>query len=198
MLHANSLCSECDEVRQRERKRQDLIAGTRKSVPERLAEVSFAGAKDPAAVARVRACDPAKIDRIVLMGPAGAGKTSLAICALLWVAEAIGAPGYFVTAFDLARARANHQLGSEAPMVDAAMKRRVVAIDELGREGSTALSAVEEVIHYRHAHKLPTIYTTGVTADALRARYDDGICRRIFEDALVIPMRAAVPARMAA
>jgi DNA replication protein DnaC len=124
---------------------------------------------------------------MVVLGPAGSGKTSLACAILRARAAKFGkATGTYATAFALTKARQEHRLGDgEAPRVALAMSCRLLLIDELGAELGRN-TAVPEVIHARHEAELPTMYTSGFSLDELAAKYGSGICRRLFEGATVI------------
>lgn len=104
-------------------------------------------------------------------------------------------PGLFVSAIDLGVARAHERLGREAPLVERAMGAPLLVLDDLGAEQLTALSAVGDVIHKRHAGMMPTIISTGFAEQGIAARYGDGIARRVFEGAVVIRVGASRGAR---
>lgn len=143
-------------------------------------------------------------NRVVIVGPAGAGKTSLAAAMLRSRTERLlptDRGGFFVTALRLAMARAGWGLGDgEPPEVWRALHTPILVLDELGAEANIATSAVSEVIHERHANNLPTWVTTGQcepdggsmkfdaphVASWMSKRYGDGISRRLLEGATVI------------
>ncbi len=137
-----------------------------------------------------------------LLGPAGVGKTSGAVMNAhlrtlrqdgrqqedvyflrfrLWHAR-------FVTSMCLARARSQHKLGAgEAGEVEEAVGARLLVLDELGAEQGRD-SATAEVIHRRHEADLPTIWTSPFTREELKAKYGDGIVRRLWEGATIIQL----------
>jgi DNA replication protein DnaC len=145
---------------------------------------------------------------LVLSGPAGAGKTALARA--VWFERALAridcvrrddfiatwqeedsfhVRALFATAHDLAKARREHRLGDgEAPLVDDAMTVDLLLLDELGADSTRGDDAVGEVVHQRHAHERPTIYTTAFSLDELAERHGDGVARRVFEGATVITL----------
>ncbi len=128
---------------------------------------------------------------VVLLGPAGSGKTVLACAILMATAAQLKTRGRFASTFTLAKARQEHPLGEgESPVVHRAANAKVLVLDELAAEFGRN-TAVQEVIHDRHAHDLPTIYTSGFSPDEISKRYGDGIARRVFEGATVIPLGAA-------
>lgn len=130
--------------------------------------------------------------RVVFVGPAGSGKTSLAI-AMFKAAldaeqprESRRAGHLYVSAYRLAKARAMHPLGEgEAPLVSQALSAPVLLLDEVGGEDVRHASAVAEVIYERHADGRTTWITTGADPEKLATRYGGGIARRIFEGATV-------------
>lgn len=133
-----------------------------------------------------RAAASVRAVRCTFVGPAGSGKTSLAAAMFnAWCdvhARAGGRLPMFVRAYELARARRNASLGTEAPLIAAALTCPLLVVDELGGDPDVHASAVYEVIHERHASDLATWITTGVGPKELAARYGAGITRRVFEE----------------
>jgi DNA replication protein DnaC len=144
---------------------------------------------------------------VLLCGPAGSGKTSLAVSiahrrASLQVAtQHPSCPypefrtwrGSFITSMELARARSQHRLGEgEALSIRAAVGARLLILDELGAEIGRD-SATAEVIHRRHEQDRDTIYTTPFSLSDLSKKYGDGICRRLFEGGTVIALGGMKP-----
>lgn len=126
---------------------------------------------------------------VVLVGPTGSGKTSLAVACMR---ERRGA--LFVPAEKLDRARIEHKTGAgEAPLVARCMRVPLLVIDDVGQDKPTALSATESVILERSREGLPTWITTGlggtvasVSGELARA-YNAGVARRLSGDrALVV------------
>lgn len=118
----------------------------------------------------------------LLVGPAGSGKTSLAVAAMRSV------PGsFFIKAERLERARIEHRAGDgEAPLVARAMRAPLLVLDDLGQDKPSAVSAVEAVILARHDAELRTWVTTGLDAGStgdhfpeIEGRYNAGVARRI-------------------
>lgn len=134
--------------------------------------------------------------RVVFIGPAGSGKTSLAVALFRDVVTTRPAVQSrhmrFAHAFRLSTARAQHSLGDgEAPTIDKAMHASLLLIDDLGNERKTELSAVPDVLFERHAEELATWITTAFEPAEIATRYGDGIARRVFERALVVRLGKA-------
>jgi DNA replication protein DnaC len=194
---ASQMCSECEaaEEARRERERaqrsaEQRLQSTVATIPPKYVWASFDSDLLPSRVkpssAIARASSAADSLAFVLLGGAGTGKTSLACAMLRQAVLSRGARGRFVDTFALAKARQEHPLGEgEAPAIEQAVNAKLLLLDELGAEFARN-TAVQEVIHERHANELPTIYTSGFGADELAKRYGDGIARRIFEGATVI------------
>jgi DNA replication protein DnaC len=139
---------------------------------------------------------------IVLVGPAGSGKTSLAIAMLRQAIESVPVTRRrrctqrFTSAYALNKARSMHPLGEgEAPLVAAAMNSELLVIDDLGAEIDRHGTAVSEVIYERHNDELPTWVTTGFSPKELADRYGGGIARRVFEGATPVALTAGGKAR---
>ena len=190
----NPLCTQCNDERQHaeqlERERKERAVATWNSVPQRYQEARL---RAPQLVDRIH--PPAIIEKalpeigrhnIVLVGPSGAGKTTLGVVLMRESAERRKTIGRFATTFELAEARRQNRLGQgEASAIRRAAAAGVLLLDELGAEqGHDA--AVEEVIRIRHDTGLPTIFTCGFERPAIAAKYGAGIERRIYEDAVVL------------
>lgn len=122
---------------------------------------------------------------VVLQGPAGAGKTTLAICC----ADPLMARVHYVDAYRLARAQLQHAAGhGEADEVHNAKWCPHLLLDDLGGEPKGTTSCVPDVIFHRHAEGLPTWITTGFSAKQIAEVYGDGIARRVFERALLVKL----------
>lgn len=142
----------------------------------------------------------ARAPRAVLIGPAGSGKTSVAIAHLRAVVEQRpDARVRFVPATDLAREETPE--GGPTPMA-LALSADVLVLDDLGAElehagAGTGLLAQRvgpacKVIAERFDRCLPLVVTTGLERDKLELLYSDRIARRLFEGALVARL-GAVP-----
>lgn len=143
----------------------------------------------PSIRAKVATCE-ARARNIVLRGAAGCGKTSV-LAALVRAELEVGRLGVrWVAARDLATTRAQHDLGEVSSLESMAMSCRVLALDDLGNDRRTQLSAVDDVILERHDRELVTWTTTALSPDELTARYGAGVARRIYEGALVLDLGA--------
>lgn len=142
---------------------------------------------------------------VAFVGPAGSGKTSLAIAmfnaALVADAptapsgwrmgsfpEGFGAEHLYVSAFDLANAKAETPLGKKTELIERAKRAPLVVIDELGGEDPRYASAVSEVIYKRHGDGRRTWITMGVRQREIATRYGGGIARKAFEHAVVFDL----------
>jgi DNA replication protein DnaC len=144
--------------------------------------------KDASAIERAKAAIDA--ERVVLTGPAGVGKTVLGTCLLRAMSTTRGATASFVDAYMLGSARAQHELGAgEAPAVASAMRMPLLLLDDLGGDRPTVQSPIADVIFERHQRMRSTIVTTGFDLEAIRAKYGDGVARRVFEGAVVIALK---------
>lgn len=128
---------------------------------------------------------------VLFVGPAGSGKTSLAVACL----RAVESPGVmYVPAASLERARIEHPAGrGEAPLVHRAMTAPLVLIDDLGQDKPTSISAIEAVLLERHNAELPTWVTTGLTESEIEARYGAGVSRRLTEKGTALVVRMVRP-----
>lgn len=194
-------CGACEARKRYEgarRGKERAIAETERTIPAHFAWARF---DSPLLVERVQpraAVDLAKSAKaarlVVLQGESGTGKTSLAVAMLRAIADR-GERGMFVDARALTRARQGHGFGGgEAPLIERAMRARVLVLDEVGAERGVGMaeSVVAEVIHERHAHARQTIYCTPFTSTELVERYGAGIVRRMLEDVTAIRLARPV------
>lgn len=183
------VCDTCLE----ERNRETRIENAKAMIPESFAWAGFSAPELRARVVSTPAIAQASaavlVPRVVFLGPAGSGKTSLACAAMRARYYATGEFFYFAPASTLAMARARHKLGAGDPReLIEALQAPVLLIDDLGFEkpGPTSVNDVETVIYERHLHARPTWVTTWMRSDKARERYGDGIARRLFEGATII------------
>lgn len=128
---------------------------------------------------------------VLLAGPAGAGKTSIA-CSMLRVGLErlrLGRPPVrFVGALELECAMREHRLGtSDPPIVAHAKSRPLVLLDDVGQESSDAGAGVlKDIVSERHARGRATIVTTGLHREELGRRYGGGFLRRVLCGGVVL------------
>lgn len=152
---------------------------------------------------------------LLLIGPSGTGKTSLA-CAILrevvQEAASVAARGGALTrehsrvlsrghrvlyapAWRLASASAEHGLGTQPPIVDDARRASLLVLDELGSElgrASMHRAVVPELLHERHAEMRQTIICTFLSKDECVAAYGAGVARRLAEaEPIILGVRHA-------
>lgn len=122
----------------------------------------------------------------VFAGPAGSGKTSLAVACMY-----ARGTGLFVPALRLGTARQQSRLGDgEASAVEDAVRAPLLLLDDVGQEAKTTSNAVKDVVFARHDADRPTWITTGMSPQQLAELYGDGFARRIFEGAYAVRMGA--------
>jgi hypothetical protein len=196
---AATMCEQCIEGRRAERAVREMVAGWRCRLPRQYRELVFgsdalaARVRDGTAIPRALAACTPTTQRILLVGAAGVGKSSLAAASYMALGVARGdGHGCYVHAKQLAVARSQHELGSEAPIIADAMSADVCIVDDVGVEPTDARgSAVSDLIYERYNRALPTIYTTSLTPKNVVDLYGDGCKRRLYEgvaDSFVIAM----------
>lgn len=180
-------CQRCEAKRAARARRVGVPAGlawARMDSPDLAARVVA-----PTAIDAVRA--NLTSPRVVLVGPAGAGKSSLAVAALHALMDDPTFEPRFAHAYKLGTARIQHAAGSgDAPYVERAQRAEWLLLDDLGAERATQNNAVQDVISDRHIEDLPTWVTTGFSPAEIAQKYGDGIARRVFERAVVIKLEA--------
>lgn len=186
--HPGDRCEPC-ATKLRQRRRLDAWA---KAVPATVCEVHLGAPWLVGLVGRevVRDLEANEIPGVVtLLGPAGAGKTSLA--AALSRRAVLGGKASAVTwtlADALARVPSSSRLGQGDPL-DPFVRAPLLVVDELGGEAPNLEHVVRGVLVARHQGGARTIVTSGLTLDELRARYDAGVMRRLVEGAAVVQLR---------
>ena len=193
VMIAGHRCSGCDEKHRDHTERLTCARDARDALPRMLGGAHFgapelgAWVRDAKAIALARAVSRSKLERVLLLGKPGVGKSTLAACIArdLAYARKLG-DCRWIDAHTLAGARPTAPLGAEATEVELALEADLLVIDDLGSERVIASSAVPEVIFSRHANLQPTIVTCGFGFDAIEARYGGGILRRLTEGAAVI------------
>ena len=135
-------------------------------------------------------------DRVVIIGAAGRGKTSLAVAHLADRIEAGVERARFIPARQLLADRHVGGVSWEA----LALSARLLVLDDLGAEltgapagGGLAAQRIEVVSRLladRHDLDLGHVITTAHERPSIVALYGDGVARRVFDDATVIRCRA--------
>lgn len=142
----------------------------------------------------------ARADRVVIIGGAGNGKTSLAVAYLAGRIERGSAQPRFVAARNLLTARAypgaNGIEPQSIPWTSLAIAANPLVLDDLGAEltgapagGGLAAQRIEvvcRVLADRHDLDLGHVITTAHEREKIADWYGDGVARRVFEGALVI------------
>lgn len=136
--------------------------------------------------------------RGVLVGPAGAGKTTLAAC-WAWHHIAIGTDRTrWFSSLELLENRPRPSIEPSRTVlpVDLATSAGALVLDDLGAElegappGSALLAqrigACSRVIGERYDRQRATLVTTALDVDAVARLYGDRVARRVFEGAAVV------------
>ena len=130
---------------------------------------------------------------VVLIGPSGAGKTTLANCIFRRLIETSAKPtrgAAWWAASYVGRAPTESPMGSEAPGVRRCREGSVIVLDDMGAEVDRtaqreASGIVGDVLRERVDEGRCTIVTTFLEQDRIVARYGDGVCRRLFSGLVV-------------
>jgi IstB-like ATP binding protein len=123
---------------------------------------------------------------VVFVGPAGTGKTMLAVASLR-AAFDLRKRCMYVNAVRLAVARSHHRMGDgESEMVEDAIRADVLLIDDLGQDAHTALSPIKDVILLRREAKKHTWFTLAKPRAVIEAEYGGGVSRRMFDNGLTV------------
>lgn len=141
---------------------------------------------DPDSIAKAMAALRASTDAL-LVGPAGCGKTSLAISA----AKTRGTNVRFIRSDVLAAASRESALGFTPHIIDAAQRVGLLVLDDLGCEPASMAADVVRIIGHRHDESRPIWVTTGLSWDELANRYGTGIRRRLAKHEAVTLIRWA-------
>lgn len=199
---ASVVCTKCllETVRAR---RESYLAEARASIPTVFRGLRLDGDELPR---RVTSASPELLAaaleytasaRVVLLGPSGAGKTSIG-CAMLNALIDRGAAldctptafrtaqgARFVDALELRTAVAEWKLGQGTPPeVEEAHAATVLLLDDVGKELELkTANPIPEIVRYRHARGLPTWVTTSLDETKMTISYDQAHMRRIFEGA---------------
>lgn len=180
-------CRACLREQAAERRRASLAL----TIPPRYEWARLASSELPGRIASGMPTDERleeifRSQRVVFVGKAGSGKTSLAVALLREMARR-GADAMFVSAYRLATERARHPLGEgDPPMLEAAADAGVLLIDDIGNERHTELSDVRALVFERHDFERTVWTTTSLSSGALATMYGGGFVRRLLERAVVV------------
>lgn len=175
------------------------FAWARWEAPELRERVQLASAKLDEVKHKLNARS-GRADRVVIIGGAGKGKTSLAAAFLAGRIEQGAAQPRFVAARNLLSARAypgaNGIEPQSVPWASLAIAANPLVLDDLGAEltgapagGGLAAQRIEvvcRVLADRHDLDLGHVITTAHEREKIADWYGDGVARRVFEGALVI------------
>jgi hypothetical protein len=195
LMPNGAACEPCAEKIADRKERSGAVHDS--NIPARYRDLTLRGeliakcVKDPVALAKLRERGPTA-DMVTCLGAAGVGKTTAAFAlARRWAWDA-KRPFLYVTAYELARAPREHELGDdEAPAVARAKSSPFLILDDLGSEPAAPNSPIPELLHDRHADLRRTCVTTWMTKAQIAGKYGDGALRRLLEaPALVLEMRA--------
>lgn len=134
---------------------------------------------------------------LLLSGPAGSGKTTLACALLSMFIEARqpwSASCRFFPVDLIVGAHAEHSLGKgRAPLLVEAARAHLLVLDDIGAERATGNNpALTDLVFDRHRDGKPTIYTSGLDARDIGKKYGDGILRRVTDRVRLV--RTSIPA----
>jgi hypothetical protein len=155
----------------------------------RLENAAFRQTVDPRLVEAVESYDPARDGSLVLCGPTGRGKSSLAV-AWVWrlhdalrarvaAGERLSMDFAWVSGFELAGARKRSLLGDESPLVKHASDVGLLVLDDVGSETPSEETFV--VLDARYREQRPSILTSPLEPAALLKHLGGGAYRRLLE-----------------
>lgn len=123
---------------------------------------------------------------VTITGQKGAGKTCLAVAMMR--AQLGGA--FYIAAHQLAVSVSQHGLGQGDPYpMSRALSAPLLVLDELRDPGSApAKVALERVLWERYDANLRTIITTGLTRAQVVSLFGEGAERRLFDEAVLVPL----------
>ena len=193
-LEFPGVCDACGE-REERRRAVDRVMDRVATIPSHLRWATFESEELPLrckaglsqAQKAVKGLVAQKVQGVVLLGPVGAGKTSLA-CAMLrsLLDTPLGFSGRFCSAVRLAACRTDSGLGSIPVELADAMAASVIVLDDIGQEPDRNAPVITETMQARYNDGKPTIVTTWLDPSEITTRYGAGTARRILEHSAIV------------
>ena len=181
------------------RRRRDAMHAFENTLPPLY---RWAALDSPLLAERVKLVIPREVPTsrsVVLMGPPGIGKTSLAVAMLRAILERELATTTLASEDDATRVVRRyrfvhaHRLGvarisgpAATAELESAMRARVLLLDDLGEDADIPSNPVPVVIAERHAQERVTWITMSRAPREIAERYGGGIGRRVMENAAVL------------
>ncbi|MCR5121368.1 MAG: ATP-binding protein [Ruminococcus sp.] len=129
---------------------------------------------------------------MLFMGETGLGKTFFSSCIVKRLGE-MGISAAFMSAFDMLRTLENEHFGrAEGDTMGHLLTAPLVVIDDLGAEPSQSKfynTFFYNIINGRINRMLPTIISTNLTPDIIKARYGNRIASRMLSEFLPVLFR---------
>lgn len=174
------------------------VQGAVERIPKRYREMTFGTERvvryvRPELIEVARKAVDDETLSVVIAGSSGNGKSVLAaaMCNHVLSKAQIGCTAreldrasrlHWTSAPTLATARTESKFGREPEILERATRASFLVIDEFGREpGADGKDALWRIIDARHEAHRPTVFLTFLRGEELRARYDGGYIRRLFE-----------------
>jgi len=191
------VCSGCGEAEAACDFATKVMGPARDSIPKRF---RWAGFREPLLAQRVsrkpiQGCLEVFATKlpagVVLVGPSGRGKTSLA-CAMLrrihdavtwkssWVDVRKASSAFYVSATELVAAAQQAKPWEHTALEARALGASLLVLDDVG-QGEDKGDVVRRIVFERHDRNKPTIVTTWWAREDALKRYGEGFARRVYE-----------------